>query len=71
MYVLTIGFFTKKSILRKELDNKQKTIDNLLSIINYMLRNSNEPGNNFYKTTNGQTVQVNATTGERRFQTQN
>ena len=36
-----------------------------------MLRNSNEPGNNFYKTTNGQTVQVNATTGERRFQTQN
>ena len=71
MYVLPIGFFTKKSILRKELDNKQKTIDNLLSIINYMLRNSNEPGNNFYKTTNGQTVQVNATTGERRFQTQN
>ena len=71
MYVLTIGFFTKKSILRKELDNKQKTIDNLLSIINYMLRNSNEPGNNLCKTTNAQTAHVNATTGERRFQTQN
>ena len=36
-----------------------------------MLRNSNEPGNNFCKTTNAQTVHVNATTGERRFQTQN
>ena len=71
MYVLTIGFFTKKSILRKELDNKQKTTDNSLSIINYMLRNSNEPGNNFYKTTNAQIVQINAATRERRFQTQN
>ena len=36
-----------------------------------MHRNSNEPGNNFYKTTNAQTVQINATAGERRFQTQN
>ena len=71
MYVLTIGFFTKKSILRKELDNEQKTTDNSLSIINYMLRNSNEPSNNFYKTTNAQIVQINALTRERRFQTQN
>ena len=36
-----------------------------------MHRNSKEPGNNFYKTTNSQTVQINATTGELRFQTQN
>ena len=36
-----------------------------------MQRNSNEPGNNFYKTTNAQTIQINATAGERRFQTQN
>ena len=36
-----------------------------------MYRNSNEPGNNFYETTNTQSVQINATAGERRFQTQN
>ena len=36
-----------------------------------MQRNSNEPGNNFYRTTNAQTVQINATAGERGFQTQN
>ena len=36
-----------------------------------MQRNSNEPGNNFYKTTNAQTNQINATARERRFQTQN
>ena len=36
-----------------------------------MYRNSNEPGNNFYETTNGRTVQINATAAERRFQTQN
>ena len=49
MYVLTtIGFSTKKSFLRKELDNKQKTIE---FIKHHKLHgNSNEPGNNFYKT---------------------
>ena len=36
-----------------------------------MHRNSNEPGYNFYVTTNAQSVQINATAGERRFQTQN
>ena len=35
-----------------------------------MHRNSNGPRNNFYKNTNVQPVQINATTGER-FQTQN
>ena len=36
-----------------------------------MHRHSKEPGNNFYETTNGQSVQIHATAGERRFQTQN
>ena len=44
-YVLTIVFSW-----RKELYNKQKTTDILLNIINYMDRNSNEPGKHFYKT---------------------
>ena len=65
-------FFREEvNFLRKELDNKQKTIDNLLNIINCMHRNSSQPGNNFYKTTNAQSVQINATAEERRFQTQN
>ena len=39
--VLIIGFFHKGVLFfRKELDNKQKTINNLLNIINYMHRNS-------------------------------
>ena len=36
-----------------------------------MHRNSNEPGIHFYETTNAQSVQINATAGERRFQMQN
>ena len=36
-----------------------------------MYRNSNEPGNNFYETTNAQPVQINATAEKRPFQTQN
>ena len=64
-------FFSRRCpFLRKELDNKQKTIDNLLNTINYMHRNSNEPGNNFYKNTNAQPVQINTKAGER-FKTQN
>ena len=64
-------FHQEVLFLRKELDNKQKTIDNLLNIITHMYRNSNEPGNNFYENKNAQSVQINATAGERRFQTQN
>ena len=45
-------FHGKVFFLRKELDNKQKTIDNLLNIINSMHRNSDEAGNNFYETEN-------------------
>ena len=64
-------FHGKVFFLRKELDNKQKTIDNLLNIINSMHRNSDEAGNNFYETENAQSVQINATGVERRFQTEN
>ena len=35
-----------------------------------MHRNSNEPGINFYETTNAQSVQINTKTGERRSQIQ-
>ena len=38
--------------------------------MNYMHRNLNKPGNIFYKTTNPQPGQIDATSGERRFQTQ-
>ena len=40
-------------------------------MINYRHRNSSEPGNNFHKTKNAKSVQINATAGEWRFQTQN
>ena len=36
-----------------------------------MYRNSNEPGNNFYKTKNAQSVHINATPGKQSFQTEN
>ena len=36
-----------------------------------MYRSSSKPGNNFYENMNAQSVQINATAGERRFQTQN
>ena len=58
-------FSRRGPFLRKELDNKHKIIDNLLNIINYIHRNSNEPGKNLYKNTNAQPVQTNATTDER------
>ena len=65
MYVLNIDFFMKKSSnLRKELDHKQKTIDNLLKIINQMHANSNESGENIHKNTNTQSIQMNATAEE-------
>ena len=71
--VCTDHRFFHKGVLfsRKELDDKQKPINNLLNIINYMHRNSNKLRNNFYKTANAQSGQINATAGERRFQTQN
>ena len=40
-------------------------------MINYRHRNSSEPGNNFHKTKNAKSVQINATAGEWRFQAQN
>ena len=50
-------FFMKKSSnLREELDHKQKTIDNLLKIINQMHANSNESGENIHKNTNTQSI---------------
>ena len=65
MYVLTIDFFMKKSSnLREELDHKQKTIDNLLKIINHKHANSNESGENIHKNTNTQPIQINATAEE-------
>ena len=36
-----------------------------------MHRNSNEPGDDFYGSTNAHSVQTNVTAGERRFQKQN
>ena len=52
-----------EEILR-ELDHKQKTINNLLKIINYIHANSNESGENIHKNTNTQPIQINATTEE-------
>ena len=65
MYVLTSGF-SRSPFLRKKPDNKQKTTDNLLNVINCMHRDSNEPGNNFYKNTNAQFVKINTTAGNKR-----
>ena len=60
MYVLTIEPFMKNPFLRKDLDHKQTTIDNLLKIINHMQANSNESGENIHKNTNTQPTQINA-----------
>ena len=62
MYVPKIDFFNEEILfLRTELDHKQKTIDNLLKIINYMHTNSNESGENIHKNTNTQPIQINVT----------
>ena len=50
--------------LREELDHKQKTIDNLLKIINHMHANPNESGGNIHKNTNAKPTQINATAEE-------
>ena len=64
MYWRWFFFFIKKSFLRKELDHKQKTINNLLKIMNHMDANSNESGENIHKNTNTQPIQMNATAEE-------
>ena len=46
------------------MDQKQRTIDNLLKIINCMHTNSNESGENIPKHTNTQPIQINATAKE-------
>ena len=57
-------FYEEILFLRKELDHKQKTIDNLSKIINHMHTNSNESGENIHKNTNTQPIQINATAEE-------
>ena len=57
-------FYEEILFLRRELDHKQKTVDNLLKIINYMHTNSNESGENIHKNTNTQPIQINATAEE-------
>ena len=65
MYVLKIDFFYEEILfLRRELDHKQKIIDNLLKIINYRHKNSNESGENIHKNTDTQPIQINATAEE-------
>ena len=62
IYVLKIDFFNEEILfLRRELDHKQKGIDSLLKIINYMHTNSNESGENIHKNTNTQPIQINVT----------
>ena len=57
-------FYEEILFLRKELDHKQKSIDNLSKIINHMHTNSNESGENIHKNTNTQPIQINATAEE-------
>ena len=57
-------FYEEILVLRGELDHKQKTIDNLLKIINSMHTNSNKSGDNIHKNTNTHFIQINATTEE-------
>ena len=57
-------FYEEILFLRRELDHKQKTINNLVKIINYMHTNSNESGENIHKNTNTQPIQINATAEE-------
>ena len=59
-----IFFYEEILFLREELDHKQKTIDNLLKIINRMHENSNDSGGNIHKNTNTQPTQINATAEE-------
>ena len=60
------GHFTTLCMkwLRRELDHKQKTIDNLLKILNDMHTNSNESCENIHENTNTQPIQINATAEE-------
>ena len=57
-------FYEEILFLRKGLDHKQKTIDNLLKIINHMHTNSNESGENIHENTNTHPILINATAEE-------
>ena len=60
-------FHEEVLFLRRELVKKQKTIDSLLNIINYMHTNSNKSnksGENIYKNTNAHPIQINGTAEE-------
>ena len=57
-------FHEEVLFLRRELVNKQKTIDSLLNIINYMHTNSNKSDENIYKNTNAHPTQINGTAEE-------
>ena len=50
--------FSRYTFLEKRQDNKQKKIDNLLNIINYMHINPNESGEKFDIITNAQLLQI-------------
>ena len=54
-----LRFFQEEvSFLRKELDNEQKIIDNLLNIKIYMHTSSSKSSERFYKNMNAQPVQI-------------
>ena len=53
------GGHSSNPFLREEPHNKQKNIDNLLNIINYMHTNSNKSGEDFHKNTNADPVHIN------------
>ena len=57
-------FYEEIFLFRKDLDHKQKTIDNLLKIINHMHTNSNESGENIHENTNTHPILINATAEE-------
>ena len=57
-------FYEEILFLRKDLDHKQKTIDNLLKIINHMHANSKKSRENIHKNMNSQPIQINTTTKE-------
>ena len=64
MYVLTVGFFEKKSFFqRKNWTIHEKTIGNLLNIINYMYTNPNESGENFSKNLCVKSVRIRSFSG--------
>ena len=53
------GGHSSNPFLREELYNKQKIIDNLLNILNYMHTNSNKSGEDFHKNTSADPIHIN------------